>query len=202
MHQRLHAGQSTWLGAEVTSLPGWFVEHQLDDGGWNCEWVQGATRSSFHSTINAPNGLLAHESATGDGSVRQARKQGEEYLLSRRLIYRASDGDVVGPWATMFSSPIRWHYSALKALDYLRRASTHDRVAPDPRLAEAIDLVRAARRADGTWVNQHVFGRCGVVPHRCPRGAGVQVAHPVRHPGAALVGRGSVSHPRGVALGA
>ena len=104
----------TWLGADVTSLPGWFVEHQLDDGGWNCAWVEGATRSSFHSTINSLIGLLAHEAASGNESVRQARSAGEEYLLSRRLMYRASDGQVVGPWVTMFSSPIRWRYSALR----------------------------------------------------------------------------------------
>lgn len=161
----------TWLGADVAGLPGWFVEHQLDDGGWNCEWVQGATRSSFHSTINSLIGLLAYESATGDSSVRMARKRGEEYLLSRRLMYRASDGQVVGPWVTMFSSPIRWHYSALKALDYFRAASAHDGVGPDPRQADAIDVVRAAMQSDGTWMNQHVFAGAVWFPTDAPEGA-------------------------------
>lgn len=159
-----------WLGADVASLPGWFVDHQLDDGGWNCEWVEGATRSSFHSTINSLTGLLAYESATGDSSVREARTRGEEYLLSRRLMYRASDGEVVGPWVTMFSSPIRWHYSALKALDYFRVATSHDGVAPDPRMSDAIDVVRAARRADGGWVNQHVFDGAQWFPTDVPAG--------------------------------
>lgn len=160
----------TWLGADVASLPGWFVEHQLDDGGWNCDWVEGATRSSFHSTINSLVGLLAHEMATGDSSVRLARKRGEEYLLSRRLMYRASDGQVVGRWVTMFSSPIRWHYSALKAVDYFRKASRHDGVAPDLRMADAIDMIRAARAADGTWVNQHVFPGAVWFPTEVPEG--------------------------------
>lgn len=160
----------TWLGADVASLPEWFVEHQLDDGGWNCEWVEGATRSSFHSTINSLIGLLAHELATGDASVRLARKRGEEYLLSRRLMYRASDGQVVGPWVTMLSSPIRWHYSALKAVDYFRQASRHDGMAPDPRMADAIDMIRAARAADGTWVNQHVFPGAVWFPTEVPKG--------------------------------
>ena len=39
-----------WLGADVEGIVAWFVEHQLVDGGWSCEWVQGSTRSSFAST--------------------------------------------------------------------------------------------------------------------------------------------------------
>ncbi len=27
-----------WLGADVSGIRNWFVEHQLGDGGWNCEW--------------------------------------------------------------------------------------------------------------------------------------------------------------------
>ena len=40
-----------WLGAEVSGIRDWFVTHRLPDGGWNCEWVEGSTRSSFHSTL-------------------------------------------------------------------------------------------------------------------------------------------------------
>ena len=47
-----------WLGADVAGIAQWFVEHQLPDGGWNCEWVEGSTRSSFHSTLNSLKGLL------------------------------------------------------------------------------------------------------------------------------------------------
>ena len=46
-----------WLGADVTGIVDWFLEHQLSDGGWNCEWVEGSTRSSFHSTLNSLKGL-------------------------------------------------------------------------------------------------------------------------------------------------
>ena len=45
-----------WLGADVSALARWFPEHQLPDGGWNCEWVEGSTRSSFQSTLNAHQG--------------------------------------------------------------------------------------------------------------------------------------------------
>ena len=46
-----------WLGADVSGIVAWFLEHRMTDGGWNCEWVEGSTVSSFHSTLNALKGL-------------------------------------------------------------------------------------------------------------------------------------------------
>lgn len=142
-----------WLGADVTGLEQWFVEHQMDEGGWNCEWVNGSTRSSFHSTLNALRALLPYEQATGGSdALRAARTAGEEYLLTRALLHRRTTGETVGRWATDFAYPFRWQYTALRAVDYFRSASIHDGARPDPRLAEAIALIRGARRDDGTWL--------------------------------------------------
>jgi len=147
-----------WLGADVSALARWFPEHQLPDGGWNCEWVEGSTRSSFHSTLNVLRGLLAHEVETGgDDTLRAARRAGEEYLLERRLLRRLSTGEPVGPWVGWFGYPFRWVCTALHALDHFRSAALHDGVPADPRLTEAVELVRAARRSDGTWLQQHHY---------------------------------------------
>jgi hypothetical protein len=144
-----------WLGVDVSGIAQWFVDHQLADGGWNCEWVEGSTRSSFHSTLNSLKGLLYHEATTGGSdALRAARRAGEEYLLERRLLRTLSTGELVGPWVGQFRYPFRWGYSALNALDYFRAAALLDGVGPDPRLADAVELVRAARRADGTWLQQ------------------------------------------------
>jgi hypothetical protein len=117
----------------------------LEDGGWNCEWVEGSTRSSFHSTLNALKGLLVHEQATGvENALREA---GEEYLLERRLYQRLSTGEPVAEWVDQFRSPFRWGYSVLNAADYFRQASRKD-----PRMAEAIEMIRRARQEDGTWL--------------------------------------------------
>ncbi len=131
----------------------WFLEHRLTDGGWNCEWVEGSTRSSFHSTLNSLKGLLAYEAATGGTAETQAaRRAGEEYLLQRGLFRRLSTGQPVGPWVDQFGYPFRWNYNVLNAADYFRAASTLDGTTPDPRMAEAIELIRAARQPDGTWL--------------------------------------------------
>ena len=142
-----------WLGVDITGIVDWFVEHQMADGGWNCEWVEGSTRSSFHSTLNSLKGLLAYDTATGGTEATHAsRSSGAEYLLARGLFRRLSTGEPVGPWVDRFTYPCRWVYSVLNAADYFREASLLDGVPPDPRMAQAIEIIRSARQQDGTWL--------------------------------------------------
>jgi hypothetical protein len=144
-----------WLGADVSGIADWFVEHRMEDGGWNCEWVEGSTRSSFHSTLNSLKGLLWYEEVTGGtDATREARRGGEEYLLRRALYRRLSTGEPVAPWVDHYAYPFRWFYSVLKAADYFRAASLLDGKPPDPRMAEAIEMIRAARTPDGRWVQE------------------------------------------------
>jgi hypothetical protein len=144
-----------WLGADVGGLVDWFLEHRMADGGWNCEWVEGATVSSFHSTLNALKGLLAFDVATGGtDATRAARRAGEEYLLRRRLMRRLSTGEQVGPWVGTLAYPFRSFYSVLNAAEYFRQAALLDGRAPDPRMADAIRTIRAARCPDGTWAQE------------------------------------------------
>lgn len=151
----------TWLGADVAGLAQWFVDHQMDEGGWNCEWVNGSVRSSFNSTLNALRAILFREQAGVQGDpmaeLRDARKAGEEYLLSRDALRRHTTGELVQPWFGVLAYPFRWHYTALRAADYFREASLHDGTPPDPRLAEAIGIIQRKRRADGTWSQEHRF---------------------------------------------
>ena len=144
-----------WLGADVTGIAQWFLDHHMADGGWNCEWENGSTRSSFHSTLNVLKGLLYYEAATGGSDVlRAVRREGEEYLLQRQLLHRRSTGEPVGPWVTRFTYPFRWFYSALNAADYFRSAARQDGSIADARLVDAIAAIRDARRPDGTWLQE------------------------------------------------
>jgi len=146
-------GRAVTLGIyfeqDVEGVVARLVGEQLEDGGWNCEAENGSVRSSFASTINVLEGLLAHERATG-GSPESiaARRRGEEYLLERRLVRRKSTGEVVNQAWLQFSYPTRWHYDLLRALEYFRSVGD----APDPRMGEAIDLLRNKRQPDGTWL--------------------------------------------------
>ncbi|HEU4430244.1 MAG TPA: hypothetical protein VFT98_15900, partial [Myxococcota bacterium] len=123
-------------------------------GGWNCEAERGSTRSSFNTTICVLDALLEYERVIGHrADVSGARLRGQEYLLDRRLFRRKSTGEVIerdrkgGAVWTRFAFPTWWHYDVLRGLEFLRRAC----VAPDERVAEAIQLVASKRDGDGRW---------------------------------------------------
>lgn len=113
-----------YFGQDVDGVVARFLGEQLDDGGWNCEVENGSVRSSFNTTIRVLEGL------------------------ERKLFRRKSTGDVVDPAWLQFSFPTRWHYDVLRGLEYFRDAG--DR--PDPRMDEAIQLVRDKQQPDGTWL--------------------------------------------------
>jgi hypothetical protein len=138
----------TYFDQDVDGVVARLLGEQLEDGGWNCEAERGSVRSSFHSTINVLEGLLAHERKTG-GSAETiaARRRGEEYLLERRLFRRKSTGEVVDPAWLQFSFPTRWNYDVVRGLEYFRSVGA----APDSRIDEAIALLRSKQQADGTW---------------------------------------------------
>jgi hypothetical protein len=138
----------TYFGQNVNGIVARLVSEQLEDGGWNCEAERGSVRSSFDTTINVLEGLLAHERATGGSAESIAsRRRGEEYLLERKLFRRKSTGEIVNPRWLQFSFPTQWHYDVLRALDYFRTVGDK----PDARIGESIALLRSKQRPNGTW---------------------------------------------------
>jgi hypothetical protein len=138
---------SYFLG-DTDSLPQpeYLLDLQRPDGGWNCEFS--SDRSSFHTTISVLEALLEYERACGgDPAAAEARQRAHEYLLSRRLMYSLSTGELVNKRWLLLTFPPRWHYDVLRGLDYLRDASA----APDPRAEEAMERVASKRRKDGKW---------------------------------------------------
>jgi hypothetical protein len=165
-----HAGQPYWegeveecingrtladgayFGVDVSPIAGRLAGERLDDGGWNCERVNGSVRSSFATTINVLEGLLEYERATGGTpQSRQARESGEEFLLERKLFRRLRTGEPADEQFLRFVHPNRWRYDVLRALDYFRSAAALTGAAPDPRLGEAAGHVRSRRLDDGAW---------------------------------------------------
>jgi hypothetical protein len=137
------------FGVDVDVIVERVLGERLADGGWNCDAENGSVRSSFDSTIDVLDGLLEHERAAGaPDAVVAARRSGEEYLLERGLFRRKSTGEVADPAYLEFAFPYYWHYDVLRALDHFRRAGAD----PDPRMAEAVDVVRSKQQPDGRWL--------------------------------------------------
>jgi hypothetical protein len=162
-----------YFGQDVRGIVDRLLAEQLPDGGWNCEAANGSRRSSFNTTICVLEALLEHELRLGSSpEVTEARLRGQEYLLERRLFRRRSTGEVIErdrkgntDW-TRFAFPTWWHYDVLRGLEYLRRAG----VAPDERLAEAIELVASKPAGDGRWPLETQYP--GVMPIETDEGEG------------------------------
>lgn len=141
--------------ARLDTIAGNLLEQQMPDGGWNCRRPRGATHASVHTTISVLEGLRYYELHRGRElrAVRAAQRRGREFLLVHRLFRSHRTGKIIKPEFTRFSFPPRWHYDILRALDYFQAVN-----APcDPRLAQAIDIVRRSRRADGRWPLQNRY---------------------------------------------
>ena len=162
-----------YFGQDVRGIVDRLLGEQLPDGGWNCEAANGSTRSSFNTTICVLEALLEYERTTGGSpDVTEARLRGQAYLLERRLFRRQSTGQVIehdrkgGTVWTRFAFPTWWHYDVLRGLDYLRSAG----VAPDERVAEAIDLVASKQDGNGRWPLETRYP--GVMPVEIDEGEG------------------------------
>lgn len=125
------------------------LRQQMQDGGWNCESYNGATHSSFHTTISVLEGLLTYQKNTSIGTqeVTESRLKAHEFLLQHKLFRSHRTGKIIHQRMTRFPFPPRWFYDVLRSLDYFQSA----RAVHDPRFKDAIDLLLKKQTRDQTW---------------------------------------------------
>ncbi|HEX2809716.1 MAG TPA: hypothetical protein VHN80_26425, partial [Kineosporiaceae bacterium] len=128
---------------------GWLLDQQLDDGGWNCRTIRSGSRhGSFHTSISALDALLEYQHSGRPLPVADAMAGGQRFFLDHQLYRSHRTADVVDPAFTRFPFPPQWHFDLLRGLEHFRAAGT----VPDERLADAVEVLRRGRRADGTWL--------------------------------------------------
>ena len=126
----------------------WLLDQQLADGGWNCASLRSGSRhGSFHTSISVLEALLQYRQSGGSVVVSHAMEDGREFFLMHQLFRSHRTGAVVNPALLRFPFPPQWHFDVLRGLEHFRLAG----VTPDRRLAQALDVIRDARRSDGTW---------------------------------------------------
>lgn len=135
------------------ALVEWLLNEQMDDGGWNCDTYRtDTTHGSFHTTITVLEAFRERIERRPDSRLEEAAARGREFFLDHRLYHSHRTGEVADPAFTKFSFPPRWHFDALRGLDYFQAAGAER----DGRLDDAIALVHSRRRNDGTWPLQNV----------------------------------------------
>ena len=102
----------------------YILEHQMDDGGWNCAWDSVHNRStvgSVHTTISVLEAFSDYQKNGYDYRLIEIKQQaalGQEYLLSRELFKSLKTGEVIHPDIINFHYPCRWKYDCFRALEY------------------------------------------------------------------------------------
>ncbi len=134
----------------LKTIVDFILSQRLGDGGFNCRLNRsGATHSSVHSTLSVLEGIQAYSAAGYTYRVHEledAAAKGREFLLIHRLYKSHRTGEVISPLFTRLYYPCRWRFDVLRALDYFRLVEVKD-----PRLSDALEVVRKRRREDGTW---------------------------------------------------
>ncbi len=149
-----------YFGRPAAGLARRLLGEQLEDGGWNCD-APPSSRSSFNTTICVLEGLLEYERALGSTpELAAARQRGENYLLERALFRRRSSGEVADAKFLKFGFPPRYQFDVLRGLDYFRDAG----VAPDARMAEAVQVIERQQLADGRWLLDRVHRESLALP--------------------------------------
>jgi len=127
----------------------WLPQHQLEDGGWNCDFPEKKVKhSSFMSTIEP---FWAYSEIPRQKWTRKMKRSidgAAEFLLMHR-VYKSDNHHwkETYPFFTSFHFPMYYFYDALHGLRVLTKLGYSD----DERIKDAKHLLLSKRRPDGTW---------------------------------------------------
>ena len=158
---------SAYFGADPDLLAGvvdFLLGQRLRDGGFNCRLNRfGARHSSVHTSICVIEGVTEYQ-RSGYGyrleELLTARATAIEFLLRHRLYRSERTGEPMDTEFTRLHHPARWHYDVLRGLDALADAAA----TYDPRMDDALALLRARQRSDGRWVANRAYPGATHVP--------------------------------------
>ncbi|SCZ79899.1 prenyltransferase/squalene oxidase repeat-containing protein [Acidaminobacter hydrogenoformans] len=135
----------------LRSIVDFILDSIMPDGGFNCNLKRyGAVHSSMHTTISVLEGLWEFVKAGHDyrkTDIELARGQAEAFLLAHKLFRSDKTGEIIDKRWCMLSFPSRWRYDILRALVYFADAGR----PYDPRMEDALSIIRDKRLKDGTW---------------------------------------------------
>ena len=151
---RIGLGRGDQLDTLAENLLRW----QWPDGGWNCDVRPSASHSSFNESWAPVRALVAYRERRSAATSRPAGgpdaaaldtaiDRAAEFVLRHQVVESERTGELADPSLTWLRWPPYWHYGLLPGLIALREAGR----LSDHRARPALDRLRDARRADGSW---------------------------------------------------
>jgi hypothetical protein len=152
---------------DLASIVDFLLRQRLPDGGFNCRFNRsGARHSSVHTTVSVMEGITEYERSGYSyrlPELRSAHGQATEFLLRHRLFRSERTGEVMDEEFTRLHHPARWHFDILRGLDALADSG----VAYDPRMDDALGILRSRQGDDGRWAANRAYpGLTHVAPAR------------------------------------
>jgi hypothetical protein len=134
----------------LAAIVDYLLAKQMNDGGWNCRYFQGAVHSSLHTTVSVLEGFgafLKNKYEYRTEEIKAAIKKGIDFILEHRLFRSHRTGKVIDRRMLRLTYPPRWHYDIVRGLDLFRSLG----VPYDERMKDALEVLLHKRREDGKW---------------------------------------------------
>lgn len=134
------------------------LKARMDDGGWNCEYIHGAKKSSLHTTIAVLEGINAYVNNNYEykkSEFSSAKASGIEFILKHRLFKSKTTGEIIKDDFLKFAFPVRWKYDVLRCLDFFREA----KIEYDERMEEGIEILERSMGKNGRCKGHSQPGR-------------------------------------------
>jgi hypothetical protein len=128
----------------------YLLSTQMTDGGWNCEYLHGATHSSLHTTISVLEGIsrfLETEPDYKRKELEKVRNKGNEFILKHELFKSSTTGEIIKDEFFKYCFPVRWKYDILRCLDYFQNVN----IPYDKRMKDAISIIHSSQNKNGRW---------------------------------------------------
>ena len=139
-----------YFGVDVAPIVERILDERLEDGGWNCEAENGSVRSSFDTTINVLDGLLRVR--TGDRRLGGGARRRGAAARSTCSNAACSAARARARSSTRPTSSSRSRTTGTTTCCGRSTTSDESGAEPDPRMAEAVEVVRSKRQPDGRWL--------------------------------------------------
>lgn len=128
---------------KINQMIDYILNHQFNDGGWNCTWEFKQPKiSSVHTTLSILEGLYEYEINNYTyrlDEVKQKISEGINCLLNRHIFLKSSLKEPIDTFMADVHYPPRWKYDVLKALEFFSNCNH----PLDPRMGCAIHHLKS-----------------------------------------------------------
>lgn len=128
----------------------YILSTQMKDGGWNCEYLNGAAHSSLHTTISILEGIaqyLKSNYSYKNKELAKSQQSGIEFILLHKLYKSSTTGETIKDEFFKYYFPIRWKFDILRCLDYFQS----NKIEYDNRMKDALLVLKSSSNKMGKW---------------------------------------------------